>query len=184
MSDAAKWDARYQGELARTERPPDAFVVEMVERLGPARGRRALDLASGTGRHALLLARSGWRTSAWDVSSVALGIASERAETIGVALDTRCIDLATEPLPAERFALVVVVDFLDRSLLSRLAALLEPGGHALVTTFTEDWPEPHPSARFRLARGELARGLPGLRSIDARESGGRAALCARRDRPT
>jgi SAM-dependent methyltransferase len=179
MSDAEKWDERYRSALGDRVREPDPFVVEALEQLGPGAGRHALDLASGTGRHALLLARRGYRVSAWDVSSVALDRLRERAADQATPIETRCVDL-TEDLPAgPAIELVVVVDYLDRELLAALASRLAPGGHAIVATFTEDFPEAHPSARHRLARGELARGLPGLETLVAREQGGRAGLLGR-----
>ena len=179
-SDADKWNAIHGRDPGRAERTPDAFVLEALAELGPGSGRRALDLAAGTGRHALALAERGFETHAWDVSDVGLAILAERARNRGLEVTTRTIDLARGPLPAERFDVVVVVDFLDRALFARLYELVAPGGQAIVATFSEDWPEAHPSARFRLARGELTRGLPGLAALRADERGGRAGLLATR----
>lgn len=147
--------------------------------VGSAEGRSALDVASGDGRHALALARRGYAVTAWDVSDVALDALRAHADAAGLQVATRLVDL-TVTVPAHAADLVVVVDFLDRGLLSRLSHLLAPGGTALVSTFTADWPGEHPSPRFRLDRGELSRGLPGLDTVDHREEGGRAVLVARR----
>jgi SAM-dependent methyltransferase len=179
-SDAERWDARYLGELGEHVRDPDPFVLETLERLGPGIDRVALDLACGTGRHAIALARRGWRTSAWDVSRVALGRLTARAAAEDLPIETRAIDLTAElDAPAEH-DLVVLVDYLDRALFPRLWTLLGPGGAAVITTFTEDCAGPHPSARHRLARGELARGIAGLQTLVFSESGGRARLLATR----
>ena len=72
-----------------------------------------------------------------------------------------------------------MVDFLDRDLLDRLPELLAPGGAALLSTFTEDWPGSHPSPRFRLKKSELTLLLPGLERVRCVESGGRVGLWAR-----
>ncbi|HEB99563.1 MAG TPA: SAM-dependent methyltransferase, partial [Thiotrichales bacterium] len=64
---AAKWDARYRESAT-------AVATEVLvenRHLLPAVGE-ALDLACGLGGNALLLARHGLRTTAWDLSPVAI----------------------------------------------------------------------------------------------------------------
>ncbi|MBC7543395.1 MAG: class I SAM-dependent methyltransferase, partial [Candidatus Sericytochromatia bacterium] len=58
MSDAERqtWDQRYR-ELGATTREPATWIVAQKENL-PAHGR-ALDVAGGTGRHAVWLAQQG-----------------------------------------------------------------------------------------------------------------------------
>ncbi len=158
-SDRERWNARHAAAAGQTLRPPDPFVVQVLDELGPGGGRFAIDLACGTGRHALALAERGRAVEAWDVSAEAL---------------------AQLPPGAPGAQLVVVVNFLDRGLFARLASLLAPGGSAVIATFTRDFPEPHPSPRFRLERGELTHDLPGLERLRAVEGGGRAGLWARR----
>ena len=184
MSDRERWDAKYRGEWGQRVEPPDPFVMRVLDRLGEGAGRAALDLACGTGRHALELARRGWRTAAWDVSPVALAVLAERARAGGVLVSSEAFDLLdpdTEFSPV--FDLVVVVSFLDRPLWSRLAQLVRPRGLLAVCTYTFEWPAARPPREFRLAPGELARGLEGFETLAAEEAGGRAGLFARRDQP-
>lgn len=156
-------------------------MVEVLRELGPGAGRRAVDLACGTGRHALLLGQLGWATEAWDVSPVALDVLAERARASGLGIETRAVDLQ-EPWPELALpALLLVVDFLDRAVFAELPSRVGPGGSLVVSTFSEDWPEAHPSPRFRLNRGELSAGFPGLRTLRSVERGGRAGLWARRE---
>ncbi|MEZ4226498.1 MAG: methyltransferase domain-containing protein [Polyangiaceae bacterium] len=178
MQDRERWDARHAAEPLDRPRPPDAWVREVVEGLAST-PRSALDLACGTGRHALWLAQRGTSVEAWDVSPVGLRRLRQQAQERGLVIETREVDLSgplPTPLPRD---LVLVVDYLDRELLDRLAPWITPGGHALVSTFTDDYPGPHPSARFRLRRGEL-RALQGLETRIAQERGGRALLLATR----
>ena len=175
-----RWDAKYRGALGRAVKEPDPFVLRALERLGaPAPQATALDLAAGTGRHALELARRGWVCAAWDVSSVGLEILCERSRLRGLQVQSKNVDLLGEPPPAERFDLVVVVDFLDRALWGRLARLVRHRGHVIARTFTKDWPGTRPPEAFRLDRGELV-GLPGFETILVEEEGGRAGLLGRR----
>jgi SAM-dependent methyltransferase len=177
-----RWEARARGGEPAADREPDPFVVEVLARLGPGAGRRAVDLAAGAGRHTLLLARRGWHASAWDVSPRALEALAEAAARAGLDVERRAVDL-TGGLASDEggvFDLAVVVDFLDRGLLRDLARLVQAGGHALVATFTIDRPGEHPRLAYCLERGELARGLPGFETLESWERGGRAGLLARR----
>ncbi len=171
--DRERWNARWAARTTAAMAPPDPDVLLRLDALGPGGGRRALDVASGDGRHALHLARRGFAVTAWDVSDLALDSIAAHAAQSGLDVTTLQVDLASS-VPAFAADLVVIVDYLNRPLLRGLSALLAPAGRAVVATFTTDWPEAHPSARFRLERGELGSGLPGLSTIEHRETGGRA----------
>lgn len=179
--DRARWDAKHEHAPAEAA-DVDAFVAAVLDRLGPGAGRRALDLASGTGRHALELAHRGWNASAWDVSPVGLGVLARRADVAGVVVTTREVDLLA-PIakpPDEPFDLVLVVNFLERPLLARLAEFVRPGGYLVFATFTVDRPGQKPPLRFCLGRGELRTGLPGFETIAVEEAEGRAGWFGKR----
>jgi SAM-dependent methyltransferase len=178
--DRRRWDARHEAERGTPARPPDSFVATVVDELGPGAGRGALDLASGAGRHALLLAARGFRVRAVDVSPVGLDLVRERAEAAGLSVETQAFDLSAGLPESEAWDVIVVVDFLDRALLAELPRRLSPGGSLVVSTFTTDWPEAHPSPQFRLARGELRSTLAGLEHVSVVEEAGRAGIWARR----
>ncbi len=163
----------------------------------------AWDLACGRGRHALELARRGRRVTAFDRSAEALAQVAAYAAREGLAVETARVDLAVvgDRVSEDRATrdravadwaaadwaagrprpdLIVVVNYLDEALFDALPALLAPGGALLVTTFTVDHPGEHPSARFRLARGALARRAWGGAEVClSEESNGRAGILAR-----
>lgn len=161
------WDARYGDPEREPPADPLPFVVACLDRI-PSIGD-ALDVATGAGRHAVLLARRGWRVVAVDRSATGLALAGARAAAAGVAIETRQVDLTTWRPPAASVDLVVATLFLERSLLPALAAALRPGGHLVHETFATD----HlsiPGARprrpeFLLEPGELARTLPDLEVV-------------------
>lgn len=184
MDDRERWDAKHGAAGTPGDEACEPFVLAALDRLGPGAGRRALDLAAGTGRVALELARRGWSVEAWDVSPVGLARLAVRAKEAGLQVATRALDLVASPPPeVAPFELVTVVRFLHRPLFAELARLVAPGGHALVHTFTTDRPGARPPAAYCLEPGELARGLPGLVTLRTAEERGQASLLARRERP-
>jgi SAM-dependent methyltransferase len=117
---------------------PSPFVAGWIARQAAARTgtRRALDVAMGRGRHAVLLARAGYRTFGVDATFDAVRDASSHAAAAGLSLCVWCADLTAHPLPDGRFDLVVVTRYLQRDLFPSLRNALAPGGVMLYETFT------------------------------------------------
>jgi SAM-dependent methyltransferase len=95
-------------------------------------GGRILDLACGSGRHALYLAASGLRIEAVDIDATSIALLA------GVAnVSARIVDLeaGTWPYSQERFDGIVVTNYLHRPLLPLLVAALGAGGVLLYETF-------------------------------------------------
>lgn len=159
MSDAErqKWETRYQSEGVRL-REPSALITALDEVL-PRQGQ-ALDLAGGTGRHALWLARRGLTVTLADISPTATALAAAEAQAAGLPLETRVIDCEAEGLPAGPWDLILTFHYLHRPLFAEFPKALAPGGWLVVVqpTLANLERHPHPGARFLLADGEL----PGL----------------------
>jgi SAM-dependent methyltransferase len=117
---------------------PSPFVVEWIARHPPPKDSvsRALDVAMGRGRHAVALARSGYRTFGVDVRFDAVRDAVETAHAAGLVVLGWCADLTHVSLPTARFDLVVVTRYLQRDLFPSLRASLACGGVMLYETFT------------------------------------------------
>jgi len=84
-------------------RPETEVLVEVaLELLDGTEGPRVVDLCTGSGAVALAIAdeRPGARVMATDVSEVAVALARQNAERLGLAVDVRAGDLF-EPLPEE-----------------------------------------------------------------------------------
>jgi SAM-dependent methyltransferase len=87
FADEAFWTETYPFEF-----PPDvvdagAAQVERVIGLSGVSGGAALDLGCGPGRHAIPLARRGFRVTGVDLSAFHLGRAEERAAAARVAVE-------------------------------------------------------------------------------------------------
>ena len=117
---------------------PSKWVVEHAPLI--RKGGRVLDLACGSGRHAVWLAGQGYRVDAVDRDAQAL------AGMQGIPnVDVSISDIETGNWPAadQRYSGVyngiydgiVVSRYLFRPLLSTLAAMLKPGGVLIYETF-------------------------------------------------
>jgi len=145
---------------------PSPFIVEWLERIARERGGhlRALDVAMGRGRHAVPLARAGFRTFGVDVKLDSVREAIDAARREGVRVAGWCADLTRHALPRARFDLVVVSRFLQRDLFTDLAASLAPGGVVIYETFTtaqRALGRPPTSPDHLLEPGELRRRFDG-----------------------
>jgi tellurite methyltransferase len=90
----------------------------------------------GRGRHAVPLARAGFRTCGVDVKLDAVREAMAAARREGVHVYGWCADLTQHPLPRARFDLIVVSRYLQRDLFEDLRACVVPGGAVIYETFT------------------------------------------------
>ena len=147
--------------------PPSPFIVEWIERFARDRGGhpRALDVAMGRGRHAVPLARAGYKTFGVDLRLVAVREAMATARAEGLRVRAWCADLTQHSLPRGRFDLVVVSRYLQRDLFVDLRAAVEPGGIVIYETFTtaqRALGRPPTSPEHLLEPGELRRGFDGF----------------------
>lgn len=174
--DRARWDAAYtDGEPDPGPALPQVFSGQAGQ--FPVAGS-ALDLACGTGRAAVWLARRGLQVWGLDVSAVAISRATQSAERHGVA--ERCrFEVADldEGLPAGPAVDVVLCHrFRDPGLYPALAARLRPGGLLAICVLSEVGARP---GRFHAAAGELEAAFAGLEALAAGEGDGQAWLVAR-----
>jgi SAM-dependent methyltransferase len=151
----ADWNERYKrGEHANEA--PHPLVLRAAAWLAPG---RALDVACGAGRHALLLAERGWRVTAVDASSVAIEILQQRAAERGVSVDARVADLERGEFVIEpdAYDLIVVTCYLQRDLFPALRAGVKVGGVVVaVIAMIDDDPQVKPmNPAFLLKPGEL-----------------------------
>ncbi len=155
--DRVRWNEKYQlDEHAAAE--PSALLIALDTFL-PTSGQ-ALDLAGGSGRNAIWLARRGLDVCLADVSDVALQRAANRAAAAGVSIATQQIDFETDPFPTGPWDLIVSVHFLLRPLFASFPGVLARGGTLVCIHPTQTNLQRHakPPARFLLEDGEL----PGL----------------------
>jgi rhodanese-related sulfurtransferase len=115
---------------------PSSWLLENADLL--PRGGRALDVACGRGRHALLLAGAGFRVDAVDRDAARVGALAEVARRLELAVDARVLDLEAGPVELGNgfYDLVLVFHYLHRPLFPAILRALAPGGLLLYETFT------------------------------------------------
>ncbi|ADB75659.1 class I SAM-dependent methyltransferase [Geodermatophilus obscurus] len=132
--DEASWEERYRIAPALWSGRANPQLVAEAADLPPG---RALDAGSGEGGDALWLAGRGWRVTAVDFSTVALGRAAVEAGRLGIEVDWVHADLTRWAPPEGAFDLVSA-QYLhlpgdDRDpVVAGLAAAVAPGGSLLV----------------------------------------------------
>jgi cyclopropane fatty-acyl-phospholipid synthase-like methyltransferase len=126
-------------------------VAELLGRLGSGRGRRALDLGCGEGRHTILLARRGWDVTAMDLEPAALELAKAACRKAGA----RARFVKGDALRLGRGDYDLVLDYgVFHHVLKRdwgryrrsVAGALKPGGHLLLSVFSTKFRH-HPGER-------------------------------------
>jgi SAM-dependent methyltransferase len=174
--------------------PPSAWVLRFAPLIAP--GGAVLDLACGSGRHVPLLLAQGLRVTGVDRDAAALAQARQRGgDSAALELLSADVEDGPWPLPGQRFAGIVVTNYLWRPLWPAILAALDEGGVWIHETFAHGHQRIGRPARpdFLLQPGELLRVAQGLRVVAFEDGfepaqGGRAArfvqrIAAVRERP-
>jgi ubiquinone/menaquinone biosynthesis C-methylase UbiE len=141
-------DATQAAAAAQFERQSDRYgkshiladtsdVAAALKGIVPAAGATALDVATGGGHTALLLAQLGWNVTAGDLSTRMLENARTLAEDAGVRVITALFPAEEMPFAARSFDLVSVRvaphHFSSpEKFVAEVARVLKPGGYFLL----------------------------------------------------
>ena len=163
---ARNWNAHYAGP-DYLDPPPDPLLVELADTLAPG---RALDLACGTGRHAIYLARLGWRVTAVDAAPAGI----DRLRRAAPEVDALVADLERGGYVIQPAGFDLICDFyyLQRDLFSSIREGVRPGGMFAGAI--------HLAGSFAMGAGELRREFAGWKITYYSEAGGSAKILARR----
>ena len=134
----------------------------------------ALDLASGLGANALLLAQQGMTTQAWDISDIALRKLQRQTETQPFTIETCVKEISANSFMPGSYDVIVVSRFLDRSISNAIMESLKPKGLLFYQTYTrhkasEQGPK---NPRFLLAENELLDLFSALQVVYYRDNAG------------
>ena len=160
-----KWERRW---AERGEAPHEASGWVASRAVAHAGGCN-VDLAGGDGRHARALAAAGHPALVVDFALPAVRRAVREPGVTGIVADARRL-----PFREGTLDLVLIVNFLERSLFSHVTRLLRPEGVVIVETYTtrhaglvSSGSARGPASRaYMLEPGELPSLVPGLAIVE------------------
>jgi SAM-dependent methyltransferase len=190
-----RWNRKYR-EASGT-RPigataPDPFLPlafsEFVLPLFP-NGGTALDLAGGTGRHAIWLAKQGWGVTLIDISETGVEQAQQNAGPLSSRIRFVVDDLTHLEAWQTRcqvgievgFEVVMTFFYLERKIFPQIVRAIRPGGLLIYKTPTSAQAKLDGGSRgpknpaYLLEPGELLQLANGLRVLHYREQAGNLA---------
>lgn len=152
MAQQQAWEREYQKpQLIKTGDEPRADVKNYLKWLRKTESVNiydltALDLGSGTGKHANYLAELGNKVAGIELAPTALRMSQDRAKKLGVTVDYRLGSIG-EPYPFPDHAFDLVIDVMSSNSLNErerviyleeVERVLKPGGHFFVRALCKD----------------------------------------------
>ena len=132
------WNDAYARLTAENEAfLANPFLTKIIDGMPPG---RAVDIAMGQGRNAVMLASRGWDVSGFDISDVAIGQAKVLASQIGVKVNAVVADGNQFDYGVDHYDLVVAmyVHYLVTDRAKDVVASLRRGGLLVVEGFHRD----------------------------------------------
>lgn len=168
-ADRKKWNDRYRTGAYQERDRPSEFLTRWLPQISSG---RALDVACGAGRNALYLAEAGFTVDAVDVSGEGLARAKASACDRGITVNWIELDLDTGIPGDDRYDLILMIRYVNPTLLRSLTERLRPGGYLLceehlVTTAEVIGPE---NPRFRVQPGELEKAASQMHVVFCEET--------------
>lgn len=162
-ADRIKWNSKYR------EKTPRQVVAKLLSQHSrPCKGGRALDIACGTGRHAMFLAGLGYQVDAVDISDVALARIKGKSDKIRTIL----ADLDDYQIQPAHYDLIINFNFLQRHLFPQIIAGLKPGGMVIFQSYLREPDAPLKAPHhqdYLLLPNELPEAFQSLHILHYRE---------------
>jgi tellurite methyltransferase len=158
--DRDKWNQRYAEDSYRRSNPV-TLVSDWLPRIPVG---RALDVACGAGRNALLMARSGFQVDAIDISFEGLKLAHQQAASEGLEINWIEQDFDEAWTCNCDYDLIIVMWYVNLALIQRLVTCLAPGGYLICEEHLVSAEEVIGPANtsFRVSPGALRDAVAGL----------------------
>jgi len=135
VQDKEKWDAKYL-KKSQLLKPRDASA-NLKNALLHCCGKNALDLACGAGRNSIYLASSGFSVDAIDIAQIAIDELDAEAtkQNLSSKINTKLVDLDSYMIEENKYDLIVMANFLDRTVLKNAKKALKKDGILFVETY-------------------------------------------------
>lgn len=135
LKDKEKWNAKYL-EKSQLLRPREASQ-NLKKNIIHCKGTKALDLACGTGRNSIFLAKCGFEVDAFDIAKVAIKALEDEAKKRNLTskINAVQVDLDTHNIKENYYDIIVMSNFLDRAVLASAMGALKKDGILFVETY-------------------------------------------------
>lgn len=111
----------------------------LVENIGLLPGGRVLDVAMGTGRNTIFLAKNGFEVEGIDISPEAIDDAIAAAREAGVTIKALVANLRGKyRIEKAAYDVIICFNYLQRSLIPQIKDGLRNGGMIIYETFISD----------------------------------------------
>jgi SAM-dependent methyltransferase len=150
--DKLKWDNKYSSEKKLLELRPHSQKLETIITL--TKGHKALDVACGSGRNSIFLAKNDFFVDACDISRVALN----QIDTYDIKnITTKELDLDNFNPESLDYDLIIMTNFLDRDLINKISKVMKKNSIFFIETFMdhEKNEKKHSNPDFLLKKDEL-----------------------------
>jgi cyclopropane fatty-acyl-phospholipid synthase-like methyltransferase len=165
------WNKRYDRSSYVFGKAPEKFLSGNYDFI-PA-GSKVLDIAMGEGRHAVFLAKKGYKVTGIDISSIAVKKAKKLAGEFGTRIETIVASLNDYEFPLESFDAIICFYYLDREFNKKMMKWLKKGGILIFESFTTKQRKvrgfEHQNTKYLLKEGELLNLFPGNRILKYEE---------------
>ena len=150
--DKIKWNKKYQ-EIPKLleDRLQSEKLTNIIKY---TKDKKALDVACGSGRNSLFLAKQGFIVDSLDISEVALkALDSKNHQNI----TTKQVDLEEYCFDENSYDLIIMTNFLDRTIIPKLKTALKKDGILFIETymFHDENEKPPSNPDFLLKEAEL-----------------------------
>ena len=135
LKDREKWDAKYlkKSQLLKPRKPSQNLQNFIMH----CKGKKALDLACGSGRNSIYLAESGFSVDALDIAKAAITAldAEAKKKNLSSKIKTYNVDLDKYKIKTNIYDVIVMSNFLDRVVLASAMYALKKDGLLFVETY-------------------------------------------------
>ncbi len=135
LKDKEKWDAKYlkKSQLLRPREPSKNLKDCIIH----TKGTKALDLACGSGRNSIFMAKHGFDVDALDIAHVAIKAlkAEAQAKNLTSKINAQQVDLDIYKIKENIYDIIVMTNFLDRAVLKSTKNALKKDGLLFVETY-------------------------------------------------
>lgn len=133
---AATYDSSHgHGQIEEAER--QAWLSLIAQKLGPGDGRKALDLATGTGTMATMMHSSGFAVTGLDFAEPMLALARSKAARLGMDIPFLLRDVEQTHEPDAKYDVLIARNLVwtlvdPAATFSEWLRILKPGGTLLI----------------------------------------------------